>query len=387
MRLEDWQKWLDSQFVDEEEKKAPEPARAVQETLLFDAPEEPAQAEMDLPSRAVIEQPVAPPRAAHTSEAAAPPAPEPTRQTPPAPASEAPRREPEEVSASPDDMPEEIEVPSIERYLPFLFGRQPQETPKEAAAEAEEETAEPSAPEIAAREIAAPIVSEERPQEPELAPEPVQEEIVAGKPQPEEMPAEVSPEPMMTAQEPAAAAQEHAAAQEPAVLPVEEKPAAAKSASPSATQQTAPARAETAKKPAPEPANRRYGISRRRSRHARNVKPTEVVEEISAESLWGLVPRHIQTLIAIGAQTEVAQNSYKRQFKESRLEMIQRLLDPTLSLADTARLLNVCPTTVRRYTNRGLLTHQRQGKDRRSFKLSDVLAFLEAQSQARSKQP
>ncbi len=375
MRLEDWQKWLDSQFVDVEEKKAPEPPRAVQETLLFDAPEEPAQAETALPSQAIIEQPIAPPRAAHTPEAVAPPAPEPVPQPPASPVSEATRRESQAIPDSPADMPEEIEVPSIERYLPFLFGRQPEETPKKTDAETAEETAEPPAP-----EIVTPVVLEERAQEPEPVLESVPEEIVAEEPQSEESPAEVSPEPIMAAQEPAVAP-------EPAVVPIEENPVAAKSATPSASELTKPARAEQAKKPVPKPENRRYGISRRRSRHARNIKPTEVVEEISAESLWGLVPRHIQTLIAIGAQTEVAQNSYKRQFKESRLEMIQRLLDPTLSLADTARLLNVCPTTVRRYTNRGLLTHQRQGKDRRSFKLSDVLAFLEAQSQARSKQP
>lgn len=375
MRLEDWQKWLDSQFVDVEEKKSPEPPRAVQETLLFDAPEEPAQAETALPSQAIIEQPIAPPRAAHTPEAVAPPAPEPVPQPPASPVSEATRRESQAIPDSPADMPEEIEVPSIERYLPFLFGRQPEETPKKTDAETAEETAEPPAP-----EIVTPVVLEERAQEPEPVLESVPEEIVAEEPQSEESPAEVSPEPIMAAQEPAVAP-------EPAVVPIEENPVAAKSATPSASELTKPARAEQAKKPVPKPENRRYGISRRRSRHARNIKPTEVVEEISAESLWGLVPRHIQTLIAIGAQTEVAQNSYKRQFKESRLEMIQRLLDPTLSLADTARLLNVCPTTVRRYTNRGLLTHQRQGKDRRSFKLSDVLAFLEAQSQARSKQP
>jgi excisionase family DNA binding protein len=73
------------------------------------------------------------------------------------------------------------------------------------------------------------------------------------------------------------------------------------------------------------------------------------------------------------------QRSYRRQFKESRLALIERLLDPTLSLEDTARLLNVCPTTVRRYTNRGQLRHQRTPGDQRRFRLSDVLSFMEAQ--------
>jgi excisionase family DNA binding protein len=80
----------------------------------------------------------------------------------------------------------------------------------------------------------------------------------------------------------------------------------------------------------------------------------------------------------------VTQNSYKRSFRETRIDLIQRLLDPTLSLEETARLLNVCPTTVRRYTNRGLLRHQRTTGDQRRFKLSDVLTFLEHQSQPAS---
>ena len=75
-------------------------------------------------------------------------------------------------------------------------------------------------------------------------------------------------------------------------------------------------------------------------------------------------------------QDEVAQNSYSV-FKETREELLQRLLDPQLSLEDTARILNVCPTTVRRYTNRGLLKHVRTAGNQRRFRLSDVLSFME----------
>jgi hypothetical protein len=376
MRLEDWHKWLDSQFVEEEEK-AKEPSRAAQETLLFDVTEEPAKSDMEMTAQAAIEQPSAPPDNARPPEAAVPLMSEPTSPTAPAPVTETPRHESQEISDSRSDMPEEIEVPSIERYLPFLFGRQPEETPSEASGEITEETEETPTP-----EFVTPAVSEASSEEPQPVQEPIQVEIVAEEPQPQETPAEEAPEPIRAVEEPVSDASEPVIA-----VSVEWKPVETVEKPPPAPAQTRPAAPESGKKPAPKPENRRYGISRRRSRHARNVKPAEVVEEISAESLWGLVPRHIQTLIAIGAQTEVAQNSYKRQFKETRLDMIQRLLDPTLSLADTARLLNVCPTTVRRYTNKGLLTHQRQGRDRRSFKLSDVLAFLEAQSQARSKQP
>lgn len=86
-----------------------------------------------------------------------------------------------------------------------------------------------------------------------------------------------------------------------------------------------------------------------------------------------------QILLPYGGEAEVAQNSYKK-FKETREELLQRLLDPQISLEDAARILNVCPTTVRRYTNRGLLPHFRTPGNQRRFRLSDVLALLESQA-------
>lgn len=72
---------------------------------------------------------------------------------------------------------------------------------------------------------------------------------------------------------------------------------------------------------------------------------------------------------------ETAQKSYKP-FKESREQLLHRLLDPMISLEEAARILNVCPTTVRRYTNRGALPHYRTAGNQRRFRLSDVLAFV-----------
>jgi excisionase family DNA binding protein len=69
----------------------------------------------------------------------------------------------------------------------------------------------------------------------------------------------------------------------------------------------------------------------------------------------------------------------RRSATETREELIERLLDPHLSLQETAKLLDVCPTTVRRYTNRGLLAHYRTPGNQRRFRLSDVLAFMERQ--------
>jgi excisionase family DNA binding protein len=77
---------------------------------------------------------------------------------------------------------------------------------------------------------------------------------------------------------------------------------------------------------------------------------------------------------------DVAQNSYKSTFRETREELVQRLLDPPLTLEDAARLLGVCPTTVRRYTNKGHLRHFRTTGNQRRFRLSDVLEFLESRA-------
>jgi hypothetical protein len=137
---------------------------------------------------------------------------------------------------------------------------------------------------------------------------------------------------------------------------------------------------------------------RTRARHARNVRPENVPSGLSAAELWATVPKHVQTLLALERmeqEKETAQHSYKRPFQEKRQELIARLLDPILSLEDTARLLNVCPTTVRRYTNRGILTYYRKEPERstksvdveketrqRRFRLSDILAFLETQQTA-----
>ena len=103
----------------------------------------------------------------------------------------------------------------------------------------------------------------------------------------------------------------------------------------------------------------------------------------SVEEKWDRVPHHLQTLFA-GTENEVAQHSYKR-FRETRGTLIQRLLDPVISLEEAARILNVCPTTVRRYTNRGVLKHLRTAGNQRRFRLSDVLSFMDERTAGPSK--
>ena len=69
--------------------------------------------------------------------------------------------------------------------------------------------------------------------------------------------------------------------------------------------------------------------------------------------------------------------------EETKEELLRRLLDPTLTLEETACILEVCPTTVRRYTNRGVLAHERSAGNQRRFKLSEVLAFRETQGRGK----
>ncbi len=102
---------------------------------------------------------------------------------------------------------------------------------------------------------------------------------------------------------------------------------------------------------------------------------SEARQDEGVQANWDRMPRHLQTLFAAPGK-EVAQHSYKA-FKETREELIQRLLDPTVSLEEAARILNVCPTTVRRYTNRGVLKHFRTAGNQRRFRLSDVLVFMD----------
>jgi excisionase family DNA binding protein len=117
-------------------------------------------------------------------------------------------------------------------------------------------------------------------------------------------------------------------------------------------------------------------------RRDRAATPKETPGEAGKDSLPSIheirqqLPRQMERLLRVPT-SEVAQHSYKSPFKETREELIQRLLDPCLTLEEAARLLGVCPTTVRRYTNRGLLRHQRTVGNQRRFRLSHVLEFLD----------
>lgn len=89
--------------------------------------------------------------------------------------------------------------------------------------------------------------------------------------------------------------------------------------------------------------------------------------------------RHLEMLAQLRSE-EPGAAGQKARLRESRGELLQRLLDPLITLEETARILGVCPTTVRRYTNKGQLKHLRTQGNQRRFRFSDVLEFMEARS-------
>jgi excisionase family DNA binding protein len=95
------------------------------------------------------------------------------------------------------------------------------------------------------------------------------------------------------------------------------------------------------------------------------------------QTVWEALPKNIEFLCSF-YDDSVTANYYSGEFKETRQDLIKRLLDPELTLEETSRLLGVCPATVRRYTNRHWLTHHRTNGGQRRFRLSDIVRFVES---------
>ena len=96
------------------------------------------------------------------------------------------------------------------------------------------------------------------------------------------------------------------------------------------------------------------------------------------DRLEQVLAHQAQLPLDIEARQEVSEKAESSP-RERRDELVQRLLDPTLNLHEAAVLLGVCRTTVRRYTDRGLLRCFRTPGNQRRFNLSDILDFMERQ--------
>lgn len=116
----------------------------------------------------------------------------------------------------------------------------------------------------------------------------------------------------------------------------------------------------------------------KRRRRRKKVDPDLVVPP-EADEVWAKLPRYLRYL-AEWTDDSVTRKYYPARIRESREELIARLTDPVLTLEEVARLLGVCPATIRRYTDRGWLRHFRTEGNQRRFRLSDIVAFLEEQA-------
>lgn len=121
---------------------------------------------------------------------------------------------------------------------------------------------------------------------------------------------------------------------------------------------------------------RKTVMSAPRPRRAKKQATKEPKIDPALQTVWEALPKNIEFLCSF-YDDSVTANYYRGEFKESRQDLIKRLLDPELTLEETSRLLGVCPATVRRYTNRQWLSHHRTSGGQRRFRLSDIVRFVE----------
>jgi len=327
MRLEDWQKWLDTQFID--------PAQAREEAEpVPDAVEAPL-----LPDQEPISETLSERFAASDTDSAALSV---------------------EKRIEPNGFVDDVSVPSIEQYLPFLRGTSvPGQDDHTPAAQIEDAIA---ASDVQEETATADIDSAD------AAASQQDEEVITVKEDPSETaePIEFAPNEAIVSvvvEKPEIAVQSSAKPIQPEAQSEDEIPAHVRAVQP----------------------GRRVSETHKRTRNVKHVDAEQLSTKLAGGELWNLTPKHIQTLMAAGsAATE--QNSYELALRESRIDLISKMLDPNLSLEDAARLLNVRALSVRTPVAKGLLTHQRASGDQRRFKLSDVLSFLETQSRTKSGQ-
>jgi len=119
---------------------------------------------------------------------------------------------------------------------------------------------------------------------------------------------------------------------------------------------------------------RKTALSAPRPRRSKAETPTGI--DPNFKDLLEHLPKNVEFLGRFFSDN-VTSHYYNHEFKESREEMIRRLLDPELSLEEVSRLLGVCPATVRRYTNKGWLEHHRTKGGQRRFRLSGLVRFVD----------
>lgn len=73
---------------------------------------------------------------------------------------------------------------------------------------------------------------------------------------------------------------------------------------------------------------------------------------------------------------ETAVATRQRHRAETRSQMLERLTNPLITLHEAGVILNVCASTLRRYSDSGTLPHERTPGGQRRFRLKQVLLLL-----------
>ncbi|MBA4292215.1 hypothetical protein C0431_04530 [bacterium] len=133
---------------------------------------------------------------------------------------------------------------------------------------------------------------------------------------------------------------------------------------------------DTAKTPTQANKFRKTKLSAPRPRKSAQVEEAHSVLDEDLKFILENLPKNIEFLGTFFTDS-VTSKYYQGDFKETREDLIRRLLNPELTLEEASRLLGVCPATVRRYTNRGWLTHHRTKGGQRRFRLSGIVKFVE----------
>ncbi|MEP6755003.1 MAG: hypothetical protein ABJA67_05855 [Chthonomonadales bacterium] len=119
-------------------------------------------------------------------------------------------------------------------------------------------------------------------------------------------------------------------------------------------------------------------VTQKRRRAARHISRSPDAKVGSTE-FWRLSPRHLQALFIVHNGDEQAK-IMSRTFKENRIEVIQRLLDPNLSLGQTARVLKITPCKVRELRSTGNVILSRLPAKNHLSQIADALKFVEQHS-------
>jgi excisionase family DNA binding protein len=109
---------------------------------------------------------------------------------------------------------------------------------------------------------------------------------------------------------------------------------------------------------------------------------TSIAMDAADAARWRALPNALRLLAHLAAEANGANglsgaSGEADGRRDDRTLLIERILNPMLSLEDAARLIGVHPGTIRRWANKGTLPHQRTVGQQRRFHLADVLAAME----------